>query len=201
MKIKNELSFIPYLWLCFITILLVGNSCTKKQVDELKSDYHITFNLDGTAENFDQADTCQITKDNSSTPTMQDLSIRGHNSVYTMTHASIIELAIVSSDPITTGTYVDSSSNDNYAVYADYIPYPDITSMPGSNLYMAGDGVYTDGIQKGVELSHHLTITITSISNGTIKGTFSGDFYEYDTDIRQAKIESITNGDFYLKIQ
>lgn len=200
MKIKNKPT-ISLFSISFIALIFLCNSCTKKQMAQIDNGYHINFTMNGVTQRFDQADTCQITKDNSSTPAMQDLSIRGHNSLMAMGRAPIIELAIVSSDPITTGTYVDSSSNDNYAVYADYIPFAGITSMPGSNLYMAGDGVYTDGIQKGVQLSHHLTITITSIDKGTMKGTFSGDFYEYDTDIRQAKIESITNGDFYLKIQ
>jgi len=201
MKIKNKLSFTPCMWICFIAILLVGNSCTKQQDETIQSDYHITFKLDGTPQTFDQGDTCQITQDNSTTPATQVLSIRGHSSAYTMQHAAIIEFALVGSNPVSTGTYVDSSANDAYSVFADYIPVPDETSAPGSNLYMAGDGVYTDGIQKGVQLTHHLTITITSMSNGTIKGTFSGDFYEYDSDIRQAKITSITNGDFYLKVQ
>jgi hypothetical protein len=200
MKIKNKLT-IASLSICFIAIIFLCNSCTKDQTAQIDNGYHINFTMNGVTQRFDQADTCQLTTDNSSSPAMQDLSIRGHNSLYAMAHASIIELAVVSSDPITTGTYVDSSSNDNYAVYADYIPYPDVTYAPGTNLYMAGDGVYTDGIQQGVQLSHHLTITITSIDKGTMKGTFSGDFYEYDTDIHQATIESITNGDFYLKMQ
>lgn len=202
MKIKNKLGLSPSLWICFIAvILLVCNSCTQQQVAMLKSGYHITYNMDGTTEDFSQGDTCQITKDPSSTPGTEYLSIRGHNSLFDMAHGAVIELSIVSSDSISTGTYTDSSSTGVYGLYADYIPEPFQRSTPGTNLYTAGHGVYIDGVQKGVQLSHHFTVTITSISNGTIKGTFSGDFYEYDTDISQAKIMRFTNGDFYLKIQ
>ncbi len=200
MKIKNKLGLSPSLWICFITvILLVCSSCNPQQVAMIKSGYHITFKLNGTTEDFSQGDTCQITKDASGTPVMNDLSIRGHNSLFDIVHGAVIELYISSSDSISTGTYTDSSSNGTYGLYADYIPYPTIASP--ANIYMAGHGVYIDGVQKGIQLSHHFTVTITSISDGTIKGTFSGDFYQYDTDITQAKIMNITDGDFYLKIQ
>lgn len=189
------------IWICCVgAVLLVCHSCTKKQIDQINAGYHINFKMDGIQETFDQNDSCQLTWDRSGNPPMENLSIRGHKSAEALQHAPIIELAIVSVDSITVGSYTDSSSNDAYSVFADYIPLPDIQLSQG-DIYMAGDGVYTDGIQQGVQLTHHLTINVTSIENGTIKGTFNGDFYEYDSDIRQAKITSITDGEFYLKIQ
>ena len=200
MKIKNNLGLSQPLWICFIAvILLVCNSC-KMKIHRLKTDYQITFKRDGIAEDFTQLDTCQLTWDRSGNPAMEDLSIRGSKIQVAFDFAPAIELSLVSSDSISTGTYTDSSSNGAYSLYADYIPNPHLI-LSAANIYMAGYGVYIDGIQKGVQLSHHLTLTITSISNGTIKGTFSGDFYEYDGDIRQAKIMSITDGYFKQKIQ
>ena len=165
---------------------------------EKKSFY--SANLAGTGEDFTQNDTCQMTWDRSGTPPMENLFTRGHSSLKAMAQVPVIEFSLESSDSITVGTYTDSSNSGVYGLYADCIPIPDITLSP-ANIYMAGHGVYIDGVQKGVQLSHHLTVTINSISNGTTKGTFSGDFYEYDSDIRQATILPITNGDFYLKIQ
>lgn len=65
--------------------------------------------------------------------------------------------------------------------------------------FEAGTTVLEEANMAGVTISNHFKVSITSINTETIKGTFSGDFYE-DGDPHAAK-KTISNGSFYLKFQ
>jgi len=66
---------------------------------------------------------------------------------------------------------------------------------PDASSYDAGTAI----VSTAKNMVNHLTTTITSFTNGEIKGTFSGDFY-YNSNPAGAK-KSITNGAFYVKVK
>jgi hypothetical protein len=91
-----------------------------------------------------------------------------------------------SNKKIVTGTYTESSTD--FVVGAVY--------NPGSSTVVYGAPVMPNPM-------HPLTITITSIDQNTVKGTFSGDLFYTNTTtgtFGSAK-KTFTNGEFYLKIQ
>ena len=65
--------------------------------------------------------------------------------------------------------------------------------------YASGSSVDEDAVTYAVTITNHFKLTILSIDNNTIKGTFSGDFYD-EGDPRNSK-KSVTNGEFYLKFK
>jgi hypothetical protein len=92
---------------------------------------------------------------------------------------------------IAAGTYTDASTD--YELLFTYA-----LGFSGPE-YEAGRTLYEEAQYRGVSISNPLKVTITSISNDVIKGTFNGDFY-FEADPNAEK-KSITNGEFALKFQ
>lgn len=98
---------------------------------------------------------------------------------------------IPSDNPIVAGTY-DHTSVD-FDMLATY-------SNEGTGMdFESGSSVDEDAITYAVTIANHFRLTIQSIDGSTIKGTFSGDFYDQG-DPRESK-KSVTNGEFYLKFR
>ena len=91
-----------------------------------------------------------------------------------------------SSKPIVAGTYSETSTD--FAVAGVY--------NPGSTTIVYGAGEYPSP-------PNPLTIVITSISNGVIQGTFSGDFYYTNTSTAFIGLpkKTFTNGQFSVQIK
>jgi hypothetical protein len=87
--------------------------------------------------------------------------------------------------PIAAGTYSETSSVD-YIVAGVY--------NEGSSSIVYGTGLYPNP-------ANPFHVTISSIDNSTVKGTFSGDFYYINTitGVTQTVKRSFTNGQFSVK--
>ncbi|MDP4150376.1 MAG: hypothetical protein Q8927_01290 [Bacteroidota bacterium] len=101
---------------------------------------------------------------------------------------------------------VSNSSNTNPIVkghaYVDTDPdwnVEGIYSESGTSIFFAGNDLANAALNSGVTIAHHLTVTFTSIDSTSVKGTFSGDFFQGDDP--HGKISSFTNGTFNVKIQ
>ena len=93
-----------------------------------------------------------------------------------------IQIGISSYKPITTGTYTISSALSNDVVYTPFVGYYKNTSV--SSIAIFG----TDNIT---------TITITSVSNTNVQGTFSGVLLNEDGS---TDTQTIANGKFNVNI-
>lgn len=112
--------------------------------------------------------------------------------------------------------FANADPNDNTNITLD-IHYADPANPPGVGTYTGqtndyfvtgvydyndADSVYTAGINN-ISVSP-LTITITSIKNNIVEGTFSGAFYPTDINtgiINPNRFILITNGKFRLLLQ
>lgn len=96
----------------------------------------------------------------------------------------------ISTLPITEREYTDTESNVN--TLASY-------NADGTTQYNAGTMVYQSTLREGVTMVNHLRVRLTELSNSSVRGQFSGDFYE-DGDVLGTKV-TITEGEFYAKVQ
>jgi hypothetical protein len=85
------------------------------------------------------------------------------------------------------GTWTDTSSI--YTVYGVY-------EVTNSDLYESGTNSTGQASHDGIPITNHLKIIFTFIDSSTLKGTFSGDFYDMGTIPGTKK--TITDGDFYV---
>ncbi len=94
-----------------------------------------------------------------------------------------------SAKAIVAGTYVDNSTDfEILSTYSLGASGPD---------YEAGSTVRDEFVSAGATLQSPFKVTITSITNETMTGTFSGDFYLNGSPGQPKR--SITNGSFNLK--
>jgi hypothetical protein len=150
--------------------------------------YFVTCNVDGVAKSFN-AD-AGATK----TTTTWNFTILDFKGLVSLAGSETISIGIdnsLSADSIVAGTYTDTSTR--FSLEAIYVSDAAVTYDAGTTLAAAS------GAKGAPVITNHLTTTITSISNGEIKGTFSGDFY-YNNDLNGTK-KSITNGTFYVKVK
>lgn len=145
--------------------------------------YFITCDVDGVAKSFNA--NASATK----TTTTWNFTILDFKGLISAAGSETLSIGIdnsLSADSIVAGTYSDTSSK--FSLEALYV-------SPSATDYSAGTAVSV----KTQSAINHLTTTITSFSNGEIKGTFSGDFY-LNSDPTSTK-KSITNGSFYVKVK
>jgi hypothetical protein len=145
--------------------------------------YFITCDVDGVTKSFNA--NASATK----TTTTWNFTILDFKGLISAAGSETLSIGIdnsLSADSIVAGTYSDTSSK--FSLEALYV-------SPSSVAYDAGTAITS----KTKNAVNHLTTTITSFSNGEIKGTFSGDFY-YNSDPTSTK-KSITNGSFYVKVK
>ena len=144
---------------------------------------HITCTIDGTAKTFNGGVTATRTVDNGITT----ISISGINAADNQSSFTISVDNRPGGVTIYPGTFSDSTVDFG------------ITGLYATSQYfLAGRQVKQDADIDGVIIANHMKLEITVLDNTSIKGTFSGDFFN-STDMSSKK--TITNGDFYAKFQ
>ena len=89
------------------------------------------------------------------------------------------------SGPITAGTYIDDYTIEDKLVAGGFNPGTDDDAL-----------VYGAGLDEGPDPK--LTITISEMSSNTIKGTFSGTFFDHGGD--GPGKAAVTDGKFYMPL-
>jgi len=162
-----------------ICIAALVVSCHKSGSDN--PSYYIRASVDGTAMSF-SAKTLAGKFTNAGTTT---LSITG--AVSSSKNLGTIQLYILNvpgGKPIVAGTYSETDRTD-FSMWGLY--YPDSTNH-----------VYQGGQLNNP--ANPFKITITSIDNTAVKGSFSGDYYfNTGTTIPGPEKKTFTNGEFYVK--
>jgi hypothetical protein len=176
---KKGVSFI--LILCCIFL-----SCSKDQ--STNDTYYLTCTIDGAPRTFNLL--AGSRRESNATNTA--VFVHGVESASSNTaDYGFVITNVPSGDDIIAADYTDTSTD--FEILTAY--KPDQASLG----FDAGTTMLDEANMAGVTISNHFKVTITSINNETIKGTFSGDFYE-DGDPHAAK-KTISNGSFYLKFQ
>jgi hypothetical protein len=183
----SSLSFFKKPAFALIITISLFYSC-KKEGSAAPEAFHVTCSIDGKAMSFNGFSFAHIETQLG----QKAITINGATGL-TADAASIgfVITNAPSGNPITTGTYRDTATK--YELLASYAP-----NVSGID-YVAGTSFYTEAKNAGVTLTNHFTVTISSWTAETVKGTFSGDFY-YDGVPTGVK-KTITNGDFFVKIQ
>ena len=167
-----------------VLLLILLGACKKEKGDD---NYHISFKVDGVNKTF-----------------------TAHVLAHTDTTGAYIALTILGADSPTSfdnymGIYLDNSpgnGNINAGQYLDNSAnFSLITTFAKNGIeYKAGQSVAEDAVANSIIITNHFKVTITSMSNNTIRGTFSGDYYK-DGNVQGALKLNITDGDFYVKFQ
>lgn len=154
------------------------------------SSYYIRCTIDGTARTFNVNTFARKETDPASQNTV--IGMGGFaTSDYEGEWFGFMIDNIPSGDPIIAGSYDHTS--------ADFDMLATFSSEATGMEYMSGSSVDEDAIAYAVTINNHFRMTIESIDGSTIKGTFSGDYYDQG-DPRENK-KSVTNGEFYLKLR
>lgn len=168
----------------FLLLITISLSCKKENSD---SGYHITFTLDGVNKKFNTFTLAY----QSTIPGYQGIMVGGaENSTATSATFGFEISNQLNDDPVIAGTYTDAGTD--FEILASYL-----TEKEES--FEAGTTLYNNSVANGPAINNHLNVVITSIGNGSIRGTFSGDFH-FEADPDAAK-KVITNGDFYLPLK
>ncbi len=159
-----------------IALLLIYSSCKKS--DPVAPANTLSATVDGVAENFSIGQTTYLS--NGLAPDA-DLSIFGSEG----SGANSLNLAITieANNTIATGTYTNADVNNAGFISITYSIGPATTNF---------DFYTSDPTAK-----YPTTITITSISNGNVQGTFSGQLPLYNG----TAIKTITDGKFNLNVK
>ena len=159
-------------------------SCTP---DDPDVNYHVSFTVNGTSKTY-----------------------TGHVLAHLDTAQGYITLTII-------GAHNPTSFDDNMGIYLNNFPgggaisagiHNDnatdktlLTTYVNNNIsYEAGQSIAQDAVNYGVTIPNHFKLTITSMGSQTIKGTFSGTYYE-DGDVQTGTPLEISNGSFFVKFQ
>lgn len=167
--------------------LVLCSSCQKETSKVVDTNYHITCKIDGQAASFNVGATAYQIDSLGQTI----IALGGADSANT--NPKVVSLVIAALQPgaaITAREYSDTSSV--YGIGSDYIV------QTGIEEYQAGYDLPALAQQNNITLANHLKITIKEITDITIRGSFSGDYY-LNGDINSSK-KTLTNGDFFVKI-
>jgi hypothetical protein len=167
-----------------LLIALTFFSCKK---DNTETTYGIKCNINGVPKTFNILMNALREEDNG----FKGVFIQGMNNGSSEEYFAGMISNMPSLKEIAAGTYTDASTD--YELLFTYA-----LGFSGPE-YEAGRTLYEEAQYRGVSISNPLKVTITSISNDVIKGTFNGDFY-FEADPNAEK-KSITNGEFALKFQ
>lgn len=173
------------LTLIALVFAIIFSSCSKGHGND--DNFHVNFTLDGV-----------------------NKSYTGHVVAHRDTTSGFYELTIIGATTATSfddymGIYINNDpSHANFALgnYPDNSTTFTVLTTHNKNgiEYEAGQSVAQDAVTYGVSIAHHFKVTITSIDNTTIRGTFSGDYYQ-GGDVQGTSKLNVTNGDFYAKFQ
>ncbi len=167
----------------FLLLVTVCLSCSK---DDPAADYHLTCTIDGVARKFNVS----ALAFQSTVTGYQGIALGGAETSSSTSATFGFEISNqLNNNPVIAGTYVDAGPD--FEVLATYL-----TEKEES--FEAGFTLYHNSVTNGPAINNHLNVVITSIGNGSIRGTFSGDFH-FEADPSAAK-KVITNGDFYLPL-
>jgi hypothetical protein len=168
-----------FLSLTLLSVLLITQACNKKYQDQPADNYEMTFMRDGISDTLITS-YCTI-KPNSLTASITDFTIDAHSKDFKINVGITIQMNGI----FNTGVYETSAENNFYKVIANY--YKDLGE--------SGERIFT--IDNDPEKPNgSFTITITSIDNNLVKGTFSCN-YLYDR-IHDETI-TITDGSFVAR--
>lgn len=166
-----------YFALVIVTSALV--SC-KKEKNEPDSTSYISFKMDGVQKNFQaKAVAVKVTQDQ-----FHSIAFTAYQDT---TSAEFVYIQVTQIDKeISTGTYVDPGpDSEDLLVVAGYMP----ANQDPAHTYSAG-------LQE--DNNPRLQVTITSLTDKNVTGTFSGTFYENDGD--GPGTSAITEGKFSLPL-
>lgn len=171
-----------HLFVFLVLSLLVG--CKKESEDE---EYYLSFMANGVEKRY----TGYVTAGEEVTAGYTTLIVVGSVSA-TSTNDNLG--IYINNDPglrgIGTGEYTDASTN-----------FTVLTTHARNGFdYEAGQTVAMDAVYYGVTIPNRFKVTITQRDGDKIRGTFSGDYYE-DGDVRFGEKITITNGQFYARLQ
>jgi hypothetical protein len=187
-KIPCSCSIIVNGSMLLLIFAFILSSCSK---GDDGGTYHITCKIDGVATSFNTAALAHIDVDPSGPG--RDIIIHGLTGGSAIAGTFGFALTNVPGyDSIKAGVYPDTQTK--YEVLASYSG-----NVSSPDDYEAGTSNYQEAVRAGVVLTNHFTLTITSLNAQAVSGTFNGDFY-FNGDVKGAK-KSITNGDFYVKLQ
>jgi hypothetical protein len=168
-----------------LLILFSFLSC-KKGNDKEDTNFHLSFKVDGASKIYN-----------------------GNLLAYTILDGEYTTLAICGTPPNTSfdvnlGLYISnfpSKGNIASGQYSDTDTNFYILSKYEVNsvAHAAGHSVVWDANADNVTIANHLKINITSMDKNTIRGTFSGDYFLGYA--KNGKKISITDGDFYIKLE
>lgn len=167
----------------FLLLVTVCLSCSK---DDPAADYHLTCTIDGVVRKFNVS----ALAFQSTVTGYQGIALGGAETASSTSATFGFEISNqLNNNPVIAGTYVDAGPD--FEVLATYL-----TEKEES--FEAGFTLYHNSVTNGPAINNHLNVVITSIGNGSIRGTFSGDFH-FEADPSAPK-KVITNGDFYLPL-
>lgn len=170
--------------LTLITLLLLTLfvSCKKENGDD---DYYFTFTVNGV-----------------------NKSYSGFIAAATDTSGAYVELTILGATSSTSfddylGIYLNNSpSTDNIVPgqYEDLSADFTLLTTYGANGkdYESGQSVAEEAAANGITLTNHFKVNITSMDSKSVKGTFSGDYYDAG-NVQTGEKLTITNGSFHVK--
>lgn len=173
-----------YLFALALIVLFTG---CQKESGNSAGEYYVSFSVNGTAKKY----TGYTFGHTEIVGTDAELQVVGTTSTTTFDNYMGIYLNnYPGSGTFTTGEYTDASTS--FTLLATY--------ESGGKSYEAGQSVAEDAAANSITIANHFKTTITQINDKTIRGTFSGDFYE-NGDVQTGAKISITNGEFYVKFQ
>jgi hypothetical protein len=170
-----------------IAFIIGFSSCQKENSeDNTDTNYHVSFKADGISKSFTEFTGAHFdTTSGFVTLTVLGSASQTNNSNYFGFYLNNDSGAAL----IVPGEYKDVFTN--FTLLSTY----NINAFP----YEAGQSVAEEAADNNITIANHFKVNITSMNKETVKGTFSGDFYE-SLNIRGKKI-TITDGDFYVKVQ
>lgn len=167
-----------------IVFLLIFESCKK---EDSEGNYHVSFTVDGVNKTY-----------------------TGYVLAHTDTSAGYTTLTILGANSATSfdnnlGIYLDNypgGMNITPGQYEDnFTDFTLLTTYTNNGVsYEAGQTMADNAVAYNVTIPNHFKLNIISMDNNTIKGTFSGDYFQ-DGDVQSGTRLNITNGDFYVKFQ
>jgi hypothetical protein len=185
---KKQVSLSGMVLLLLIGISVVFSGCSK---GDDGGTYHISCTIDGVTTHFNTAALAHIDIDPAGPG--RDMIIHGLTGAGSSAGTFGFALTnLPGYDSIKAGVYPDTQTK--YEVLASYSAN---ASSPDD--FEAGTSTYQEAVRAGNTITNHFTVTITSLTAQTVKGSFSGDFY-FNGDAKGSK-KSITGGDFYVKLQ
>jgi len=166
--------------IAFVVFSTVFGACNKPGPVPVPSSYYITCNINGVAKNYSNGEICNFS----------DSVIAGQDIAIFLIQGASSSLPVEGIQILMLG--VDTSKIDNFT-------FVDTSTLFGAscNHFVPGNIDYSTFPfgSDSVSSLNPFQITVNSISNGIISGTFKGNLYDTNTG---TSIDAITDGKFNL---